>query len=135
MKHNLLIFIVLVLVLLAGFAGYHIDNTRIPNRLTSFIDPATVNLEPASYKISNPSGNILRDAVRVLEKDSRTKGEFDRLSLMERALAGEISTFHFIAHGKDRYMGTATPVSKFITIKIKEDPKGPYYQLSMDSNP
>lgn len=135
MKQNILTISTLLLILFAGFACYTADTTAISNRLTSFVDPTTVNLDPAMYKISNPTGNILRDAVRILEKDSRTQGEFESLSLLERSLDGNSSTFQFLAKSKEFSDYTNTPITQLVTIQIQESEQGPFYNLSFGSNP
>jgi len=135
MKGNTLIFIALALLSLSNISCYQSQSTQISNRLTSFVDPDIVDLSPEAYKISNPSGNILRDAIRVLEKDSRTKGAFDSLTLLERSIGTNTESFRFLGRTTEISKITNSPLNRVITIHIEEQQDGQYYELSLGANP
>ncbi|NNE30357.1 MAG: hypothetical protein HKN16_12020 [Saprospiraceae bacterium] len=136
MKHKPLIFSALILLVsLGSFLLIDFSKSTGGGPITSFLT-ADIDTNPKeNFKISNPTGNSLRDAVRVVEKDSRTKGEFSSLSLLERAIEDKRSHFQFLAKSKVNFTHSDTPVTKVISILIEETPKGPYYSLEVGANP
>lgn len=135
MKHKPLTFIALAMYLLGAFSCYQPSSTGLSNRLTSFVTPEAVTPEIPQYRISKPTGNLVGDAKQVIAKDSRTKGVFEKLILLQQSMGTQNGQVHF--QGKTKQLSTYTgeAMNQLIVVNIERRDDKSFYQLSLGSNP
>jgi len=108
---------------------------QISNDLTTFIPAEKIQHNESRTIIESPSGNTLRDAVKALLEDPRTKDQMENISLKVSAVQPASFIYTFEGTTKSKPGSNLLDQDLLVDVMIEEQFGNLYYQLSFPSQP
>ena len=108
----------------------------LSDSLTTFITPEKILKEENDRRIiQNSTGNLLRDAIRVINSDQRTSGYFKNLSLLNTSISKENTSYTFSGIVSGSINDILTNTSQQVVVTLQKDPEALYYELNFGAAP